>query len=662
MAARVGLHAAKGEVMSRILGLSSNNLLSGIKRARAMSGIGIGNAFSATRSDVPPGLGNWDNSCYQNSVIQGFASLSSLSEFLERNIETLGKKGALDTHKSLRDIIGCLNDQGNYGRRFWNPDELKSMSSWQQQDAQEYFSKVVDQVDKEVGKAMKGKTDDLGLKERRFSTDVSNASLTLKALSTSTLREALDAQDYFRNPLEGLLAQRVGCMRCGFTEGLSLIPFNCLTVPLSTAWRQDVRDCLDEYTALEPIEGVECGKCTLLKVHGHLKQISHQINNEQIQNEEGQSTISDALKASVEQRMNVIETALQEEDFSENTLKKKCNIPSRNRVSTTKSRQAVIARPPRSLVLHLNRSLFDELTGAQRKNYADVQFPKTLDLSEWCLGTKTANGSGSVAETWEMDPSKSMLNLNDPNAQDPRPLYELRAAVQHLGRHENGHYICYRKYPARNQMSTDGEEYELQDKVPKGQWWRLSDDDVSMVSEDEVLNVGGVFMLFYEVTQNPSCPERLDIPVVTSNTNTVPTALVALESSDELAVSNFRVDEIEQILSAAWMKQTRSDTPQTVIDLRIDQPVPSSSSKFVANTDTQPEDGEATDLDDSSHTPRSSYSSNTSTPPPEDYPAPTSSPPKTFTPVMRTSSIPDNTTGSRGGGHRRNVPSMVTAI
>lgn len=38
------------------------------------------------------------------------------------------------------------------------------MSSWQQQDAQEYFSKVVGQVDHEVQQATKRRTRNLGLK------------------------------------------------------------------------------------------------------------------------------------------------------------------------------------------------------------------------------------------------------------------------------------------------------------------------------------------------------------------------------------------------------------------------------------------------------------------------------------------------------------------
>jgi ubiquitin carboxyl-terminal hydrolase 1 len=654
MASKVGLYAAKSEVMGRILGMRPNNLLGSLKRARAMSG--LGNAFSLTRGEAPPGLGNWDNSCYQNSVIQGFAALPALSTFLEHNIGVLGKMEGFETQKALAGVIESLNDPGNYGRRFWTPDDLKSMSSWQQQDAQEYFSKVVEQIDKEIGKALKGRTDDLGLKEGNLPTIEEHASSTSKLVGkAASLRSLIDARNSYRNPLEGLLAQRVGCMRCGFSEGLALIPFNCLTVPLGNAWKQDVRDCLDEYTALEPIEGVECGMCTLLQVRDNLKQILHRIANEPNLEEDGQPQASNALKVPVEQRLKVVETALEEKDFSENTLLKKCHIPSRNRVSTTKSRQAVIARAPKSLVIHVNRSQFDEITGAQTKNRAVVQFPKTLDLSEWCLGTKQVGQSGSLDETWEMDPSKSLLNLNDPNAQSASPVYELRAAIQHYGRHENGHYICYRKYPTQSQESAVTDEIELEEKVPKEQWWRLSDDDVSISSEEEVLNQGGVFMLFYEVVEEPECPEKV-VPVPDP---TVDIVMSEVATADDTAAS-----EIPHPVAPLDEIPPRSDTPQTVIDLRIDQPVPSAIPEITTTTtSTQAErELEQERLDDSPDTPTSSNSSS-STPAREESPAPAPLSPlqqRTFTPIMRTSSIPDKT-GSHHA-HGRNVPSMVTPV
>ncbi|PGH03232.1 hypothetical protein AJ79_07427 [Helicocarpus griseus UAMH5409] len=496
-------HTAKSDAMQRILGLDTSSLLTTFPRGRSLSG--IGQAFLGLKETCPAGLGNWDNSCYQNSIIQGFASLRSLDRFLEGNMRDLGDRDTFYTHIALKDIIDKLNSPSYGGRKLWTPPELKSMSSWQQQDAQEYFSKVIEQVDKEIRRASKGLTSDAGL---RFVDTERNAHKVnpFAPLKGEHVDDHLNSRqgEYtlsFRNPLEGLLAQRVGCMQCGWTEGLSLIPFNCLTVPLGTNWEYDIAECLDEYTALEPIEGVECAKCTLLRTQSQLEQLLEQIGSD-TQLEEGTTTprLTEALRSSAETRLKVVQEALQEEDFSEKTLSEKCHIPARNRVSSTKSRQAVIARAPKSLVIHVNRSVFNEMTGMLRKNYAAVRFPRILDLREWCLGSKSAGEADRVAESWDINPSESMLSRSGASSETPNRRYELRAVVTHYGRHENGHYICYRKYPADSFpaavsqaiIDADGEKEKTE------HWFRLSDEDVSLVSESNVLSQGGVFMLFYE--------------------------------------------------------------------------------------------------------------------------------------------------------------------
>ncbi|KAL2845554.1 hypothetical protein BJX68DRAFT_256740 [Aspergillus pseudodeflectus] len=500
---------AKSEAMQRILGLENTSLSSFFPRARSLSG--FGNALLGSRGTVPPGLGNWDNSCYQNSIIQGLASLHSFADFLDRNIDQLSAKVSLSTHEALKGIIERLNSAENHGQRLWTPPDLKSMSSWQQQDAQEYFSKVIDQIDHEVQQGTRRQTRNLGLKMAGPQEHVIGAT----SVQQSSLDGAVDRRQpethLFRNPLEGLLAQRVGCMQCGWTEGL---------------YEYDVRDCLDHYMNLEPIEGVECAKCTLLRVQTQLRNILQQIPDEKKLSETAESSnISDALRTSAEERLRAVEEALEDTDFAEKTLSKKCHIPSKSRVTTTKSRQAVIARAPSCLVIHINRSVFDEHTGMLRKNYAAVKFPKDLDLSEWCLGGSYRDTVEQKVENWGTDPRVSMLPPPGAARDTFGRRYELRAVVTHYGRHENGHYICYRKYPVDTfpaevpeaVLEADGE------KEKSERWYRLSDEDVQMVSEENVFSQGGAFMLFYEaVAPSPrsldSESNGIDNPVSTSNT------------------------------------------------------------------------------------------------------------------------------------------------
>ncbi|KAJ6037140.1 hypothetical protein N7540_001419 [Penicillium herquei] len=498
---------AKNEAMQRIFGLDDNSFPA-FRRSRSLSG--LGNALLGHSQDaIPPGLGNWDNSCYQNSIIQGLASLKSLSEFLVQNVEALADKGSISTHRALRGIIEHLNSAANYGHKLWIPSDLKSMSSWQQQDAQEYFSKLVDQIDIEVQQASRGQTRNMGLKM------VGREESILKDIRENNveINDTADKKPSFRNPMEGLLAQRVGCMNCGWTEGLSLIPFNCLTVPLGGQHEYDIRECLDQYMALEPIEGVECAKCTLLRVREQLINLLDGLSESDANSDSPQkSALPDAVRNSAQARLESVTAALEGDDFAEKTLTEKCHIPSKNRVSATKSRQAVIARAPQCLVVHINRSLFDEMTGMLRKNYAAVKFPRHMDLNDWCLGTQNGR-SDDAPEQWETNPSESMLPAPGQAVYLPSRQYELRAIITHYGRHENGHYICYRKYPTSVFPAPVPDEV-LQaegDKEKPERWYRLSDDDVQMVSEGHVMSQGGAFMLFYEAVEEleslPTQPE-----------------------------------------------------------------------------------------------------------------------------------------------------------
>ncbi|KAF2087822.1 cysteine proteinase, partial [Saccharata proteae CBS 121410] len=498
------MFAAKNEVLRKAFGFEGNGIFKAMAGDRTLRGLGT--LLKNSNPDRPAGLGNWDNSCYQNSVIQGLASLPSLEAFLSQVVSRYGKLEDDSTNGALLATILKLNDPDNHGTHLWTPAKLKSMSSWQQQDAQEYFSKVLDEVDREILKASKEvESQQAAGLEGLASQGESAEGGELR--NTKDLEEAQAATpvEPLRNPLEGLLAQRVGCMTCGFTEGLSMIPFNCLTVPLDTAWNYDIKDCLNEYTKLEPIEGVECAKCTLLKfreqLHSHL------------------TTASELLREHLGKRLEAVQKALDEEDFSDSTLAKECKVPKKEWVTSTKSRQAVVARAPKSLIVHVNRSVFDEMTGAQRKNLASVSFPKVLDLQPWSLGNGDVHkqADGQISESWSVDPAESMLShFVEERRANGGLTYGLRAVVTHYGRHENGHYICYRKHPFTAPKDESGhdedkgcsedfrhEDVEIEegDEKPAQEserWWRLSDEDVSPVTEEAVLAQGGVFMLFYE--------------------------------------------------------------------------------------------------------------------------------------------------------------------
>ncbi|KZZ98395.1 ubiquitin hydrolase [Moelleriella libera RCEF 2490] len=547
-------HAAKSEVMRRVMGLDRTGSVMGTAiqargSTRSITSNVLGLRLNQQR---PAGLGNRDNSCYQNSILQGLASLPSFPEYLSACVRALGSQRPTDEiAHTLRVLIADLNDASNNGRTLWTPSLLKSMSTWTQQDAQEYFSKILDDVDKSVARAVSSARRHPGFEYDGAKDDTSNSEHSddsgYQSLSSSA---ELASKTTLRNPLEGLLAQRVACIQCGFSEGLSMIPFNCLTLSLGLHQHQhDLYERLDAYSKVEAIEGVECPKCTLLKAQRLLTKLIEKFR----QNESSAELLQEPLR-----RLAAVDLALEEDDFSDKTITEQCKITTQGKVATTKTKQIVVARPPRSLAVHVNRSVFDPQTFDMIKNSAPVSFPQTLDLGPWCLGSAEVEDEElsdhflSSKEQWLLDPKSSMVAGDLGPSRLAGPIYELTAAVTHYGRHENGHYICYRKYPDAEALrdgagaeqacqsyngsandhhdeagddtvnddgggvdgADDGDSKpELtpacQERVSNQGWWRLSDHNVTQVDEDVIMSLGSsVFMLFYECVDSSMVLQR----------------------------------------------------------------------------------------------------------------------------------------------------------
>ncbi|KAK3359244.1 ubiquitin carboxyl-terminal hydrolase [Lasiosphaeria hispida] len=546
-------HEAKSDVLRRVLGMDKpGSLIMSVSQAgrRSLSGLSSVALGIKPMADRPPGLGNYDNSCYQNSILQSLSSLKSFPSYLSGiTAEHEGEQPVVGTADALRNLIADLNDPSNNGRTLWTPGVLKNMSTWQQQDAQEYFSKLLDEIDKEIAKANRAPPKPPTLEAESVSDDTSASQhsdhsddsgyQSLAALS----KHSIEHQRWNRNPLEGLIAQRVACVACGHCEGLSMIPFNCVTLNLGIGRAEhDLYERLDNYSKVEEIQGVECAKCSLLKVHKIIKLLIER------KREAGKR---DEDSPELHRRLVAIEEALEEDAFDDKTLADKCKLSPQQRVTSVKTKQAVIARPPQSLVVHMNRSVFDENTGRMFKNLAAVRFPMTLDLGPWCLGSAdkftglSPSEMGSLTEKvgelvardeeqWLLEPKSSMVAGDLQPSKITGPIYELRAVITHFGQHENGHYVCYRRHTgvrggneegdekppglASNDHgdeveSMEGVELDLSldekaegveqrttslDEEPSAQWWRLSDQDVTRVEESTVLAQGGVFMLFYD--------------------------------------------------------------------------------------------------------------------------------------------------------------------
>jgi ubiquitin carboxyl-terminal hydrolase 1 len=580
--------AQSGGMMGNLFGMGASALSKGVR--------GVASALSrGANSDVPPGLGNYDNSCYQNSVIQGLASLPSLRDYLEKTTAEHESFTADTTNGALLDLISQLNDPEKRGQHFWIRGKLKSMSTFTQQDAQEYYSRILDELDKEAKKATTSK--------RRTSVSCIEAAESLslpepgekKEAETEATNEKTEAPAEQSKatpiPLEGSLAQRVGCTTCGYSEGLSLIPFNCITLSLGRRNGYDIGELLDDHTDLEYINEVECSKCTLLKLKRTLVPVVEK---------QGEDTPFGA-------RLRLVQDALDDEDLKDSTLIKTLNIPKKNWVKSEKSKQVVVARAPKSLVLHVNRSIFDETTFAQYKNNAGVSYPSTLDLGKWCLGTAPSRSQkpdlDPKTEEWPRDPRQSMLIDAVGDGLSPFQ-YRLRAAVTHFGTHGNGHYVCYRPHPrlvrkakaeekevegaeeidedadneaqkdvedieeeaadAQSETEQDNEEEE-EEQLPSEQWYRFSDDTVYAISEQEA-HQGNVFMLFYERIDDDDTPAPTAAPdaIVEAECAPLPPAVTATSSELVEAAAQVPVPRNDDVEDFIPPEVTAQASPPTI--------------------------------------------------------------------------------------------------
>ncbi|KAG9063415.1 hypothetical protein KI688_004297 [Linnemannia hyalina] len=215
--------------------------------------------------------------------------------------------------------------------------------------------------------------------------------------------------------------------------------------------------------------------------------------------------------------------------------------------STTK--HSMIAKPPQALCLHLNRSMFTS-SGQMAKNPCKVVFESQLDFTRFTTSghlttvpTKSMSRRGSLSEA--VSSSKSTLSINgriplsisggfsgtfssasmlptsslssspmalpshvprtagstasnliggDGGEEDEdgeRVVYRLWSVVVHLGSHNSGHFVTYRRIPSSN-----GEQ-PSKDASNDGKWWRISDEDVQIVEWTLVKNAEA-YMLYYE--------------------------------------------------------------------------------------------------------------------------------------------------------------------
>ncbi|KAF9111498.1 hypothetical protein BGX27_004837 [Mortierella sp. AM989] len=97
----------------------------------------------------------------------------------------------------------------------------------------------------------------------------------------------------------------------------------------------------------------------------------------------------------------------------------------------------------------------------------------------------------------EREPGSPGEELNE-----DRVIYRLWAVIVHLGSHNSGHFVTYRRIPTSSRSSTPPNQSkddvdDIAFSASSGKWWRISDEDVQIV-DWSLVKSAEAYMLFFE--------------------------------------------------------------------------------------------------------------------------------------------------------------------
>jgi len=249
-----------------------------------------------------------------------------------------------------------------------------------------------------------------------------------------------------RNPFVGLLASRLTCVVCGYTEAIRHFTFDNLSLTLPNTHACRLEECLAEYTHLELLDDASCRRCLLSSTLAWYKDRLQHVD------------LTERSRRELEEKRRLVADALQN-DLERELVGVKMHRKSGGQLT----KQVMIAKCPQLLCLHLNRTDYFNMYAGAQKNSCRVRIPYLLNLAGYVTtGHLSTHAHDRI----------SALDSSTPC------LYRLRAVVIHYGSSYDGHFVTYR--------------------VGAGElWWRVSDERVTRAGLTEALDENP-YLVFYE--------------------------------------------------------------------------------------------------------------------------------------------------------------------
>ncbi|KAI8328910.1 hypothetical protein BC941DRAFT_444062 [Chlamydoabsidia padenii] len=464
------------------------------------------------------GLVNSGNSCFANSILQAMATLSCLRSYLAERVDEQGDEAGAQVPPNefilqsvalaLYSTIELLNRPLGRPRSIMPTDIIRALErktqgaiSRDQQDAHELFQIISSALTQEEEMQYKQQTPSLfdvgtlrhltaeseplsasaldAFESSSFSSVGTFGGSMWSSFSVSAAGESLYRRPRRpRNPFTGLAASKISCLKCGYTAPIRHHTFDNISLPVPQTANCTLESCLGAYTKTDILTDYQCRKCTLMST---LDSLTHELEA-LVETNKDKTEKMMALESQLERLKYALQNNM-EINLSDIPL-----TPPKTTACTSK--QTMFANPPKSLCLHLSRSMYHP-SGYVQKNHCNVKFPEYLDLAPYTTNgylntqdpTAALSSSSDRSAPSQMRTSQpSLVYLRNmagkpfvPNQQDGlnvilpggggsdalnkpsmlpsltiptiRPImYRLTAViVHHGGGHESGHFITYRR-------------------------------------------------------------------------------------------------------------------------------------------------------------------------------------------------------------------------
>ncbi|WVQ99411.1 hypothetical protein IAU59_006544 [Kwoniella sp. CBS 9459] len=272
-----------------------------IRRRRRRAEADQGVDANGLRTSVPtegyyPGMVNLSGTlCYMNSVLQAFASITSLVNHLE-NIVKLAVEADVPTlvTDALLEVIRDLNTPRPRPPPALRPHNLliplhelpavrRLLSTREQQDAHELFVVLAEAISNEAVKVaaeivrVRGLGEVLSLQGYVSGKNNNESSIGAGSAKGRVGRgdvEGAKRRDRIRGiaqPWEGLMARRRVCRTCGWSETVRMDTLGGMELPIPQHGDVTVDACIAEYLSPEYLSEVTCEMCSLRQTINYYK-------------------------------------------------------------------------------------------------------------------------------------------------------------------------------------------------------------------------------------------------------------------------------------------------------------------------------------------------------------------------------------------------------